>query len=443
MILDPETLPEPFLSRMEQMLGREYPAYLASLKEAPFKAARINTLKHENTPLPGFDMIPSGFAENSWLIRTEGKLGGTPEYLSGVLYPQEPAASLPVTALGVRPGMMVLDLCAAPGSKSTQIAELLDHSGLLVCNEIVRKRAEILKENIERHGIANAVVLNSTPQKIAASFGAVFDAVLADAPCSGEGMFRREEDAVTMWSQDNVLFCARRQKEILEEAAKCVKPGGRLLYSTCTFSEEENEENVQWFLDAHPEFELVEIPGKGHHGTAVLKEAEKVRRIYPMDGGEGQFLACFQKEKSDDMPRTSLPVLKSDPVPKCVKAFLETELTRSFPVLYVHKDQVYGGTHAFIDCRGNALLRHQTYLGAVSRDRFEPSHALALSAYASFVKQIDLNEEETEKYRRGETIRKSCPKGWIAVRAKGFVIGLAKSDGMILKNHYPKSFRIR
>jgi NOL1/NOP2/sun family putative RNA methylase len=222
-------------------------------------------------------MVPSGFAENSWIIRNDTKLGGTAAYLSGTLYPQEPSASLPVTALGIREGMRVLDLCAAPGSKSTQIAELLNHTGLLVCNEVVRKRSEVLRENIERHGISNAVVLNSTPAKIASSFGAWFDAVLVDAPCSGEGMFRKEADAVAMWSEENVLFCAKRQREILDEAAKCVKPFGTLVYSTCTFSEEENEENVLSFLASHPAFELVEIHGKGHYGTELLPEADMVQ----------------------------------------------------------------------------------------------------------------------------------------------------------------------
>ena len=436
------SLNDAYLSRMERLLQEEYPVYLRCLQEPPVKAVRVNTLKHANTVLEGFDMVPSGFAENSWIIRNDTKLGGTAAYLSGTLYPQEPSASLPVTALGIREGMRVLDLCAAPGSKSTQIAELLNHTGLLVCNEVVRKRSEVLRENIERHGISNAVVLNSTPAKIASSFGAWFDAVLVDAPCSGEGMFRKEADAVAMWSEENILFCAKRQREILNEAAKCVKPFGTLVYSTCTFSEEENEENVLSFLASHPEFELVGIHGKGHYGTELLPKADMVRRVYPMDGGEGQFAACFRK-RGEEEKAASLPLLKSDPVPSCVRTFFETEMTGSFPYLLVHKEQVYGGTHPFTDCRGNSLLRHQVLLGFVRAGRFEPSHALALCAYTQLKQQTDLDEEETERYRRGETIRKPCPKGWTAVRSKGFVIGLAKSDGMILKNHYPKSFRIR
>ena len=440
MILDPPVLPEAYLSRMQRLLQKEYPDYLACMKEPPVRAVRINTLKHRNEKLSGFDMIPSGFAENSWILREDRKLGGTIEYLAGILYPQEPSASLPVTALKIEKGMKVLDLCAAPGSKSTQIAEYLNHTGILICNEISRKRSEILRENIERHGICNAVILNSTPERIARAFGSWFDAVLVDAPCSGEGMFRKEADAVRMWSSENVLLCARRQREILQEAARCVKPGGCLVYSTCTFSEEEDEENVLWFLSSHSEFALEGIQGKGHYGTGTVRD--EVRRIYPMDGGEGQFCACFRK-RSEEEREDEVPLLKREPIPVCVRDFFEQEMTASFPYYYVHKDQVYGGTHPFIDCRDNVLMRHQGLLGSIRKGRFEPSFALALNAYAQLKNQIDLDEEEVERYRRGETIRKPCQKGWTAVRSKGFVFGLAKSDGMILKNHYPKSFRKR
>ncbi len=435
-------LPLDFLKRMQVLLKDEYEDYLKAMEQDPYRAVRINLLRHDNTPLSSFSMRPSGFAENSWLLEEKTPLGGTVEYLSGLIYPQEPSASLPVTALGIEKGMRILDLCAAPGSKSTQIAELLNHTGVLVCNEISAKRAEILKENIERQGIVNAVVLNSSPERIAETFSGWFDAVLVDAPCSGEGMFRKEADAVSMWSRENVLLCARRQKEILACAARCVRSGGTLVYSTCTFSEEENEQNVNWFLNTFEDFELVPVHGKGHDGTEEIIHRDYVRRVYPMDGGEGQFAARFLR-KADAPDASELSALKGDPVPKEVRTFLETYVSKPFPYLYVRNGMVFGGTFPFIDCGKNRMIRHQTLLGKLKSGRFEPGHALVMNAYAGFQRYTELTMEELSAYRHGEALRHPSEKGWTAVGTGGHIIGLAKSDGMILKNHYPKSFRKR
>jgi NOL1/NOP2/fmu family ribosome biogenesis protein len=221
-----------------------------------------------------------------------------------------------------------------------------------------------------------------------------------------------------------------------------VKPGGRLVYSTCTFSEEENEQTVNWFLESFPNFELVPVSGIGHYGTEELKSFASVRRIYPMDGGEGQFLACFRNTDCESSC-TELPLLKSDPIPSVAVKFLKESLQGSFPYLFARNGQVYGGTFPFIDCGRNRLIRHQCFLGTVKSGRFEPSHALAMNAWARFGKTAELTKEEAEAYRRGETIPRKCEKGWIAVTVNGDIIGLSKSDGMMLKNHYPKSFRKR
>ena len=431
-----------YLARMESMLGDEYSAYLQSFEEPANRGIRINTLKRTNAPIDGICGRKSPFAENGWYLDASCNVGQTPEYLCGHIYPQEPSASFAVTAMDLKPGMRVLDLCAAPGSKSTQIAEALDHQGLLVANEIISSRAAILKENMERCGAANVIIVNNTPAEVAKAFPEYFDAVLCDAPCSGEGMFRKDPDAVTHWSPEHVSSCAARQSGILDDAAACVKPGGVLVYSTCTFSIEENEQNVISFLKRHPEFIAEPISAEGGRpGIMMGQGAEYTRRIYPMDGGEGHFVARFRK--CGEPAEITLPLMTSAPVPKEVTAFLNENLTEQFPYLYVHNEVVYGGTAPFIVCRGLHLIRHQTMIGTIRRGRFEPSHGLAMSSWTAMKQSVELSEEEYQSYRRGNTIARRGIKGWAAVTVKGMQAGLAKGDGTILKNHYPKAFRIR
>ena len=431
-----------YLARMESMLGDEYSAYLQSFEEPANRGIRINTLKRTNVPIDGICGRKSPFAENGWYLDASCNVGQTPEYLCGHIYPQEPSASFAVTAMDLKPGMRVLDLCAAPGSKSTQIAEALDHQGLLVANEIISSRAAILKENMERCGAANVIIVNNTPEEVAKAFPEYFDAVLCDAPCSGEGMFRKDPDAVTHWSPEHVSSCAARQSGILDDAAACVKPGGVLVYSTCTFSIEENEQNVISFLKRHPEFIAEPISAEGGRPGIMMEQgAEYTRRIYPMDGGEGHFVARFRK--SGEPAEITLPLMTSAPVPKEVTAFLNENLTEQFPYLYVHNEVVYGGTAPFIVCRGLHLIRHQTMIGTIRRGRFEPSHGLAMSSWTAMKQSVELSEEEYQSYRRGNTIARRGIKGWAAMTVKGMQAGLAKGDGTILKNHYPKAFRIR
>ena len=431
-----------YLARMKSMLGDEYSAYLQSFEEPANRGIRINTLKRTNAPIDGICGRKSPFAENGWYLDESCNVGQTPEYLCGHIYPQESSASFAVTAMDLKPGMRVLDLCAAPGSKSTQIAEALDHQGLLVANEIISSRAAILKENMERCGAANVIIVNNTPAEVAKAFPEYFDAVLCDAPCSGEGMFRKDPDAVTHWSPEHVSSCAARQSGILDDAAACVKPGGVLVYSTCTFSIEENEQNVISFLKRHPEFIAEPISAEGGRpGIMMGQGAEYTRRIYPMDGGEGHFVARFRK--CGEPAEITFPLMTSAPVPKEVTAFLNENLTEQFPYLYVHNEVVYGGTAPFIVCRGLHLIRHQTMIGTIRRGRFEPSHGLAMSSWTAMKQSVELSEEEYQSYRRGNTIARRGIKGWAAVTVKGMQAGLAKGDGTILKNHYPKAFRIR
>ena len=435
---------ELFLNRMKHMLGDEYDAYLQSLNQPAKRGIRINVLKREASAIEGICEERSPFCANGWYISPECPVGSLPEYFAGHIYPQEPSASFAVTAMDVRPGMKILDLCAAPGSKSTQIAECLNNEGLLVANEIHPGRAAILKENLERHGCANAVVVNSSPSQVAALFSEYFDAVLCDAPCSGEGMFRKDPDAILHWSYEHVASCAVRQAAILDDAAACLKPGGVLIYSTCTFSEEEDEDTVRSFLERHPEFHPDPIMHKG--GRSVLNEissADFARRIYPMDQGEGHFVARMRKQKDDSVPERPIKLLKSEPVPsECIR-FLKEHGCDRFPYLYFHKNVLYGGTSPFIDVSPLHLIRHQTVLGTIKNNRFEPAHALALSSLAGMCPIAELNEEELQSYRHGDTIQRGIEKGWAAAAYKGMRIGLVKSDGRMLKNHYPKAFRVR
>ncbi len=431
-----------YLSRMRDLLEDEFQAYCSELEKPAIRGVRINTLKRANIPVPGICGCQSPFSENGYYLSEGCLVGSSEEYLCGHIYPQEPSASFAVTCMGIEPGMRVLDLCAAPGSKSTQIAELLKGEGLLVSNEINPQRAAVLKENIERHGAPNIIVLNTDPASAAEQFGGWFDAVLCDAPCSGEGMFRKDPQAAAEWSEENVRSCAVRQSHILDSASECVKPGGILLYSTCTFSPEENERNVVSFLKRHPEFSLVPVTAAaGRPGFSEADPAGMMRRVYPMDGGEGHFVAKMRKNSGEAVLK--IPELKSRELPEEAASFLKDHLRNPFPYVYVYGEVVYGGTHPFISCGKLHLLRHQTVLGTIKNRRFEPSHALALSAYAGFFPAIDLSEAQFASYRRGETIAYAQEKGWAAVRIRGMNAGLVKSDGRILKNHYPKAFRIR
>lgn len=435
---------ELYLQRMRELLKDEYDAYASLLSEKPQKGLRINTLKTDAVTCAddtGIFMTPSPFADNGFYVREERGLGLTPGYACGLYYLQEPSASAAVTVLDPRPGMKVLDLCAAPGSKSTQIAEKLRHEGLLVCNEINTQRARILVENIERNGAANCIVYSNDTDDIADVYEGYFDAVLCDAPCSGEGMFRKEADAVSMWSLDNVMQCAARQRRILENAGRCLAGGGVLVYSTCTLNLEENEKLIASYLADHPEMHMEDADVSfGRHGFDEGYGTGKAVRIFPMDGGEGHFIARMRKDGQSE--RRELPV-KESRLPAAAKTVLDDILVRPYPYYYVYQNRVYGGTHPFIMPKGLHLMRHQVFLGEIVKDRFEPSHHLFASAYTPFKNCYDMNDEECLRYLHGEQISAAVRKGWYAMCWKGHAAGGAKSDGRALKNKYPKNYRLK
>lgn len=427
-------LPEAFLSRMKEQLGEEYPQYLKSLERPRAVALRFNPLKGERPDLP-FAGEPVPWEEMGCYYDPSARPGLHVYHEAGVYYLQEASAMAPVTLLDPQPGERVCDLCAAPGGKSTQIAGRMRGEGFLMCNEINPKRAKILSRNIERMGVAGALVTNEHPETLAARFPGFFHRVLVDAPCSGEGMFRKEEAAVTDWSPETVEMCARRQREILRSAAKLVAPGGRLVYSTCTFAPEEDEMTVAAFLQEHPDFqpEAVEAPWftPGEPGNY---------RMWPHKLlGEGHFAAVLRKNGGEE---GKAPPMKGEALPKPWRDFaasLGIVLPEGKTVIF--GSSLYWAPEEMPDLRGLKVLRPGLELGTVKKDRFEPAHALALwLRECNNMQDFSPEGREMTAYLHGEVVP-SDKKGWCLVTAGGYSIGWGKGDGQVLKNHYPKGLR--
>lgn len=427
-------LPEAFLERMKTQLGNEYEAFLKSLERPRAVALRFNPLKGEQPRLPfvgdGVPWEPSGFYYDP-----DSRPGLHVYHEAGVYYLQEASAMAPVTLLDPQPGERVCDLCAAPGGKTTQIAGRMRGEGFLLCNEINPKRAKILSRNIERMAVSNALVTNEHPANLAKKYPGFFDRVLVDAPCSGEGMFRKEEAAVTDWSRETVEMCARRQGEILHSAARLVRPGGRLVYSTCTFAPEEDEEAVANFLAEHPEFEpevleapwFVPVENGGH-------------RLWPHKLlGEGHFAAVLRKTGGEE---GDVETHKGEALPQAWNRFAK-ELGINLPEgkAVSFGQNLYCAPGEMPDISRVKVLRPGLELGTVKKDRFEPAHALALWLKdCENVQRYGADSEEMRAYIHGDVVP-SGKKGWCLVCAGGYSIGWGKGDGRVLKNHYPKGLR--
>ena len=427
-------LPEAFLDRMKHQLGDEYEAFLHSLERPRAVALRFNPLKGDAPELP-FVQQPVPWEPNGFYYDPATRPGLHVYHEAGVYYLQEASAMAPVALLDPQPGERVCDLCSAPGGKTTQIAGRMMGKGFLLCNEWSPKRATILSQNIERLGVANALVTNEDTSVLAKRFAGSFDKVLIDAPCSGEGMFRKEEAAVTDWSVETVQMCARRQAEILHNGAQLVRPGGRLVYSTCTFAPEEDELAVAEFLENHPDFEpeVIETPWfvPGENGS---------HRMWPHKLlGEGHFAAILRKKGDEDAEFTPISGSK---LPKEWVQFakdLKIELPAGQPVMF--GDTLYWTPEGTPDIARLRVLRVGLELGTVKKGRFEPAHALALwlSSCAN-VQNYDADSAEMAKYIHGDVVP-STIRGWCLVTAGGYSIGWGKGDGTVLKNHYPKGLR--
>ena len=427
-------LPEEFLTRMKKQLGEEYDAFLSGLERPRAVALRFNPLKGARPALP-FVGQPVPWEKEGFYYDPESRPGLHVYHEAGVYYLQEASAMAPVALLDPQPGEKVCDLCAAPGGKTTQIAGRMGGEGFLLCNEINPKRAKILSRNIERMAVSNALVTNEHPERLAQKYPGFFDRVLVDAPCSGEGMFRKEEAAVTDWSQETVEMCARRQAEILHSAACLVRPGGRLVYSTCTFAPEEDEMAVAAFLEAHPEFSPEKVEGpwfeKGENASF---------RMWPHKLlGEGHFAAVFRKTEGES---EEIPEIKGEKLPKQWNDFAK-ELDIRLPE---GKAVTFGQNLFWVpvqmpDIARMKVMRPGLELGTVKKDRFEPDHALALwLKECKNVQRYGADSEEMKAYIHGDVVP-SEKKGWCLVCADGYGIGWGKGDGRVLKNHYPKGLR--
>ena len=435
-----------YFERMKTVLGEDYDRFLETVDKPAFKAIRVNTLKiqpEELLPLLPFAGEQTPFASTGYYVDAE-KLGKHPLHHAGAFYVQEPSAMSAVTALHVEPGDKVLDLCAAPGGKSTQIAADLNGTGLLWANEIVRPRAHILLSNIERMGVKNAVVSNMKPDVLCDRLEGFFDKVVVDAPCSGEGMFRKDKEAIYEWSAEHSLSCAERQKAILHSAAAAVKPGGVMVYSTCTFSPDENEGVVQHFLKEHPEFELIDTGCR--FGTPTLEHAI---RVYPFHGGEGHFVAKLRKTKGRDYKGKMFSYLEPPKEERIeIERFICDILRNpSFRHYHVIDERILNlpDVELLPDLEGMNILRAGVKLGDFKKNRIEPHHNLATSLTPyDFKRRLIMSCEDlaAARYISGEELEiDNWINGWGVATVNGVTLGLGKAVNGHLKNKYPKGLR--
>lgn len=488
-------LPEAFLDRMRRLLGGEYEAFLESYGAQRAQGLCLNPVKIGADGRSAAERLGCGadgddpgvgrlsrvpWAENGYYYGPSDQPGKHPYHEAGLYYIQEPSAMAPVELLGVQPGERVLDLCAAPGGKSAQIGGKLRGLGFLLCNEIHPARAKVLSENMERMGIRNACVANETPQRLAERFPGYFDRILVDAPCSGEGMFRKKEGACEEWSPENVRLCAERQDGILDCAARLLRPGGRLVYSTCTFAPEEDEGTVGRFLGRHGDFgirpiEKAQLGLEGCDGIPGWAEdsaqgLEHALRLWPHRiNGEGHFAAVLQRH--GDMPergRFYATNNTAERVPEeMVKAFrafcgenlhvlegsagsLAAKAPGSEGWAEDGSRYLAFGDHLYLAppdqpaLKGLKVLRPGLHLGQMKKDRFEPSHALALAlAPADAAHVWDLAAEDAAAYLNGQTFPAGGEKGWYLICVDGFSMGWGKLAGGVMKNHYPKGLRLK
>lgn len=448
-------LPEGFILRMQSLLGEEYAAFSASFDRTLCTGLRLNPLKTGFTgDLSRFSLSPVPWCPTGYVYDAASRPGLSSYHAAGLYYLQEPSAMAPAELLDPQPGERVLDLCAAPGGKSTQLAGKLQGRGLLVCNEINAKRAKILAGNIERLGIANALVLNEHPKKLEARFEGYFDKILVDAPCSGEGMFRKEPVAATQHNNALVEHCAALGAEILENAAAMLAPGGVLVYSTCTFAPQEDEAQIAAFLARHPEFTLCDLnacgfgrPGEENRAPGCT-DITRCRRIWPADGGEGHFMAKLKKSPDAEAP---VPVrVKPGKPAKTPPEWLDFVKT-TFPLL-ADRPLTTAGDWLLLPVPGSELLnlsklrivRGGVLAGSVLKKRFQPAHALfmAYGARCTNREELTLDDPRTAAWLRGKEINAATAQnGWCAVLVDGFPLGGGKASGGRIKNHYPKGLR--
>ncbi len=445
-------LPEEFEGRMKALLGGEFSQFADALNEKSVRGFRVNTEKislDRFEKINGFGREKIPYAENGFYLDFD-KVGLHPYHHAGMIYVQEPAAMAPAECVEIEKDWKILDLCAAPGGKSSQLHNKLGPDGVLVSNEIIPSRCRVLTGNIERLGLKNTVTTCLDTSAVCAAFPRTFDLVMVDAPCSGEGMFRKDGEAANQWSVQNVLMCAERQKKILDNAACAVRESGYIVYSTCTFSLEENEMVVDSFLSDHPEFELVPVTKRVEKSSCggiffdgcKCKNIEYARRFYPhKNRGEGQFAAVF-KSRAEKVPRIPSTRKRSKP-DKAVLDFLDETLVRyKAENVLLYKDRPVYFTPDFFVPDGLAFTCGVT-IGEKGKNYIRPHHQFFMAMGSDFKRKTDLalGSDEIRKYIAGEEFKTDCENGWAAVTVENCTLGGVKIVGANAKNHYPKGLR--
>lgn len=435
---------EQFDARMKSLLKDEYDDFKKALLEKPVKGLYLNrNKKNVERVLEEQYIEHHPIVENGYLYDENYHPGRSAYFLAGLYYIQEPSAMLVADALPIEPDDFVLDMCAAPGGKSCEIASRLTGEGVLIANDIEASRARILSENIERFGLDNTIVTNVDPMRFTKQFQEAFDKIVLDAPCSGEGMFRKLEQAVDTWSEDKVLECAHIQKNLLKGAYDMLKQGGMVIYSTCTYSYEENEAMVHYAVDELG-FEL--LPLSKSHGLCPGVDLDEVVRCYPHHyRGEGHFIALLRKP--GNTPRKVVRPMKPQVSPadlKVLKAFYQETLNKKVPAYIIENNgHLYAIKKNFPELKGIRVLRNGLYLGEVRKNRFIPSYSLALTLTKEDVKRsydYSCDSEEIKKYIHGETLEGTGNKGFGVIFVDGYPLSFYKESNQV-KNLFPKGLR--
>lgn len=433
---------ERFLNRMKEYLSPEnYDKLLKSYEQKPIRSFRINKIEPQKLiNNMNINVEKISYDKDGYYIYDDEKYGNHPYHHLGAIYFQEPSAMAPVNMYEFKGDEIVLDLCAAPGGKSCQILSRIPN-GILFSNDPSKKRSQILFSNIERLGFKNTVVLNETPQRLASNLKGLFDVILVDAPCSGEGMMRKDEDARSQWSEDLTYSCAKIDKEILQNANDMLKNEGILIYSTCTFARPEDEEIIKYLMN-ELNYEL--LPANPLIKECCLEDTLKdTLKFYPFTGkGEGQFMACLRK-KSEHISSYKIDKARSDNEIKIVEKFLHDNL-KEIPKGIIKKiGNRYYLTQTNIDLSKLNVITSGVELGEVIKNRFEPYHHLfkALGNYFNNILELDINDPKVVKYLRGEEIQARIPNGYGVIKIDSLILGGFKASNSNLKNHYPKGLR--
>jgi 16S rRNA C967 or C1407 C5-methylase (RsmB/RsmF family)/NOL1/NOP2/fmu family ribosome biogenesis protein len=499
---DPARLPAAFVARMRELLGAEAAAFLDGYRRPAHRAVRANPLRLDPAALPallGIDPDPVPWCPEAWFLPDGARVGDTVAHAAGLCYVQEPSALAVAEALDVRPGHRVLDLAAAPGGKATQVAGRLGGHGVLVANEVQRGRVRALADNLDRWGSWRTMLAAETVARLAERLPGAFDRVLLDAPCSGEGLFRRNPAAAAQWRPGHVRGNAERQRGLLADAARLVRPGGVLVYSTCTFAPEENEGQVAGFLAAHPDWRVLDIPlhpgfapGRPDWTPAGLPDLSRTVRLWPHHlRGEGHFIAKLGapgppqaagtlRPGSRDPQAAGHPQAARNPGPRdrpprrgsvadpemgrvrlstgpgargregngagavadAWRGFMDEVLVDEPAGVAVVGERVYSVPDGELAAARVRLVRPGVLLGRVRPGRFEPAHALAMAVGPGGVRRVrELDDGEAAAFIRGEAMAHDGPGGWTLVSWHGWPLGWGRAGGGTLKNHYPKGLR--